>query len=62
MNKIKDFFDGPGNHDLRVAVAVLVGLMLLFLVFRTGKTFAKVIAVLAAVGLVATAWWWHNPH
>ena len=60
MDKIKDFFNGLGKHDLPTAAAVLVGIVLLFLIFRTGKSFAKVIVFLVAVGLFAGAWWWHQ--
>jgi hypothetical protein len=40
-------------------MAVLVGIVLLFLVFRSGKSFAKVLLFLVAIGLFAGAYWWH---
>ena len=60
MDKIKDVFHDLSKHDLPTAAAVLVGIILLFLIFRTGKSYAKVIAFLIAVGLFAGASWWHQ--
>ena len=60
LDKIKDFFNNLGRHDLPTAAAVLVGIILLYLVFRTGKSYAKVVAFFIAVGLFAGAWWWHQ--
>jgi hypothetical protein len=60
LDKIKDFFHDLSKHDLPTAAAVLVGIVLLFLLFRTGKAFAKAIVFLVAIGLFAGAWWWHT--
>ena len=60
LDKIKEFFHDLGKHDLPTAAAVLVGIVLLFLLFRTGKAFAKIIVFLVAIGLFAGAWWWHS--
>jgi hypothetical protein len=60
LDKIKDFFSNLSAHDLPTAGAVLVGIVLLFLVFRSGKSFAKVLLFLVAIGLFAGAYWWHT--
>jgi len=60
MDKIKDFFSSLGTHDLPTGGAVLVAIALLFLVFRSGKSFAKVLLFLIAMGLFAGAYWWHT--
>jgi predicted exporter len=59
LDKIKDFFANLSSHDLPTGMAVLVGIVLLFLVFRSGKSFAKVLLFLVAIGLFAGAYWWH---
>jgi len=60
LDKIKGFFSNLGEHELPTGGAVLVGLVLLFLVFRTGKSFTKILLFLVAIGLFAGAYWWHN--
>ncbi len=60
LNKIKDFFNHLSTHDLPTGVAALAGIILLFLVFRTGKSFAKLLIFLIAIGLFAGAYWWHT--
>ncbi len=47
-------------HDLPTGAAALIGLVLLFLVFKTGKFLMKVILLLVAVGLFAGAYWLHT--
>ena len=59
MEKIKEFFENLGKHDLPTGVAVLVGIILLFLMFKTGKFLAKILMFLVALGLFAGAYWWH---
>lgn len=59
MEKIKEFFDNLGKHDLPTGAAILVGIILLFLMFKTGKFLAKVVMFLVAAGLFAGAYWWH---
>lgn len=59
-DKIKDFFSNLGMRDLPTGGAVLVGIVLLFLVFRSGKSFSKVFLFLLAIGLFVGAYWWHN--
>ena len=59
-DKIKGFFSDLGKHDLPTVAAVLVGVVLLYLVFRTPKSYARVVAFFIAVGLFAGAWWWHQ--
>ena len=60
LAKIKDFFSHLGGHDLPTAAAVLVGIILLYRVFVAGKSYAKVVAFLIAVGLFTGAWWCSN--
>jgi len=59
LNKFKDFFSHLSQHDLPTGAALLVGIVLLFLIFRTGKSFGKVLLFLIAIGLFAGAYWWH---
>lgn len=49
-------------QDLPVGAAALIGLVLLFLVFKTGKFFLKLTFLLITVGLFAAAYWWHTHH
>ena len=60
LDKIKDFFANLGKMDLPTGVAVLAGIVLLFLVFKTGKFLTKVLFFLIALALLAGAWWWHT--
>ena len=60
LDKIKEFFSNLGNHDLPAGVAALIGIVLLFLLFKTGKFFMKLVFLLVAVGLFAGAYWWHT--
>ena len=39
---------------------MLVGIILLVLVFKTGKAFTRFLFFIIAVGLFAGAYWWHN--
>jgi hypothetical protein len=59
LDKLRNFFDNSGLHDLPTGVAALIGIVLLFLMFRAGKTFKRVILFLVAIGLFAGAYWWH---
>ena len=60
LDKIKEFFGNLGAHDLPAGVAVVVGIILLFLVFKRGKMLVRLLCFLIAVGLFAGAWWWHT--
>jgi len=60
MDKIKQFFSSFDTHDLPTGVSVLVGIVLLVIVFKTGKFFSKVLLFLIAVGLFAGAYWWNS--
>ena len=60
MDKIKDFFGNLGKMDLPTGVAALAGIVLLFLVFKTGKFLTRVLFFLIALALLAGAWWWHT--
>jgi hypothetical protein len=59
MDKIKDFFSQFDIKDLPTGGAALVGIILLFLVFKTGKTSNRFFLFIIAVGLFAGAVWWH---
>ena len=60
MDKIKDFFSNLSTHDLPTGGAVLVGIVLLFLVLKTGKSFIKAIIFLIAIALFVGAYLWHH--
>ena len=60
LDKIKEFFSNLKMHDLPTAVAVVVGIVLLLLVFKAGKSFIRFLLFLIAIGLLAGAWWWHT--
>jgi hypothetical protein len=60
LDKLRNFFDSSGMHDLPTGVAALVGIVLLFLIFRARKSFTRVILFLVAAGLFAGAYWWHQ--
>jgi hypothetical protein len=60
LDKIKEFFGGLGTHDLPAGGAGLVGVILLVLVFKSGKMTHRFLLFLISVGLFAGAWWWHT--
>jgi len=60
MDKIKDFFSNLSIHDLPTGGAVLVGIVLLFLILKTGKSFIKATIFLVAIALFVGAYWWHH--
>ncbi len=60
LDKIKDFFSNLSTRDLPAGGAVLVGIILLVLVFKSGKTAYRFLFFLIATGLFAGAWWWHT--
>jgi len=60
LDKIKEFFNNLKMHDLATVGAVLVGIILLVLVFKAGKSFIRFLLFLVAIGLLASAWWWHT--
>lgn len=51
--------DNLTAHDLPTGLLALVGIVLLVLVFRTGKVFFKLVVSLVAIGALAGAVWWH---
>jgi hypothetical protein len=59
-DKLKEMFDKLSAHDLPTGAAALVGIVLLFLVFKKGKFFMKLVFFLIAVGLFAGAYRWHR--
>jgi hypothetical protein len=52
-------FDTITWHDLPTGALAVIGIVLLFLVFRTGKLAMRLVFVLIAAGLFAAAYWWH---
>jgi hypothetical protein len=60
LDKLRNFFDNSGLHDLPTGVAALIGIVLLVLIFKARKSFTKVMLVLVAAGLFAGAYWWHQ--
>lgn len=52
-------FDTSTWHDLPTGALAVIGVVLLFLVFRTGKLVMRVVFLLVAAGLFAAAYWWH---
>jgi hypothetical protein len=51
-------FDTITWHDLPTGALVVIGIVLLGLVFRTGKLVTRLVFVLIAAGLFAAAYWW----
>jgi hypothetical protein len=51
--------DALTSHDLPTGALAVIGIVLLFLVFRTGKLVMRLAFLLVAAGLFAAAWWWH---
>lgn len=51
--------DTFASHDLPAGALAVIGIVLLFLVFRTGKLVMRLVFLLAAAGLFAAAYWWH---
>jgi hypothetical protein len=47
-------------HDLPTGGAGLAGLVLLFLVVRSGKVVTRALFLLLAIVLFAGAYWWHT--
>ena len=60
LDKIKDFFNKFSAHDLPTGAALLIGVMLLVLVFKAGKTLIKLAIFLIAAALFVGAYWWHH--
>ena len=52
-NHLKETFGKLNAHDLPAGVAALIGIVMLFLVFRTGKFFMKLVFFHIAVGRLA---------
>ena len=59
LDKLKEFLGKLSVHDLPLAAVVLGGIILLVLVFKSGKFLMKLVFLLIAVGLFAGAYWWH---
>ena len=62
LDSIKELFSNLNARDLPSGAAALIGLVLLFLVFKTGKFFMKLTFLIITVGLFAAASWWHTNH
>ena len=52
-------FDKLLSHDLPTGVMVLIGVVALFVLFKTGKVLMKFVLLLIAAGLFAAAYWWY---
>ena len=59
-DKIRGFFSQFDMKDLPTGGAVLVGIVLLFLMFKVGKKVTRLVLFIIAAGLFAGAWWWHQ--
>lgn len=60
LDNIKSFFSNLSTHDLPAGGAGLIGIILLVLVFKSGKSASRLLLFLIAIGLFAGAWWWHQ--
>ena len=60
LGDLKETFGKLSPHDLSAGAAALVGLVLLFLILKTGKFLMKLVLFLIAVGLLVGAYWWHT--
>ncbi len=60
LDSIKNFFSNLSTHDLPAGGAGLVGIVLLVLVFKSGKSANRLLLFLIAIALFAGAWWWHQ--
>jgi len=60
FDKVRDFFDKSGMHDLPTGVAALIGIVLLVLIFKARKSFTRAILFLVAAGLFAGAYLFHQ--
>ena len=53
-------FDKFSAHDLPTGGMALLGVVLLFLVFRAGTIMRRLVFLLVAVALFSGAYWWHT--
>jgi hypothetical protein len=60
LDKIRNLFTHLSARDLPTGGAALVGTILLLLLFRPGKFFIRLLLFLIAIGLFASAVWWHQ--
>jgi hypothetical protein len=60
MDKVKSFFDQFDIKDLPAGGAVLVGIILLVLVFKSGRALNRFLLFITAAALFAGAYWWHK--
>ncbi len=58
FDKLKAFFSNLSAHDLALVAVALGAIILLVLVFKTGKFLIKLVFLLIALGLFAGAYWW----
>jgi len=56
----KNTFGKLHGHNLPAYVAVLAGLLLLLLVFKTTKFVARLMFLIIATVLFAAAYWWYG--
>ena len=60
LDSIKHFFSNLNAHDLPAGGAGIIGIVLLVLVFKSGKSANRLLLFIVALGLFAGAWWWHQ--
>ena len=60
LDSSKELFSNLNARDLPSGAAALIGLVLLFLVFKTGKFFLKLTFLILTMGLFAAAYWWRT--
>ena len=59
LEKFKEFFSKLSVHDLPQAAVAVGAIILLVLVFKTGKFLMRLAFLLIALALFAGAYWWH---
>jgi len=60
LDGIKDFFSQFDIKDIPTGAAVLVGIVLLILVFKSGRALNRFLLFSIAAALFAGAYWWHK--
>ena len=60
FDSIKEFWSSLSARDLPTGAAALIGIVLLFFVFKMGRFFMKLMLLLVAAALFGAAYWWHH--
>jgi hypothetical protein len=53
-------FDNLFSHDLPTGAMALIGIVLLFVVFKSGKLVLKLVLLLMVAGLFSAAYWFYT--